>query len=102
MAMGGVGLDMGKKDSAETSPTRAGGGQTRSVSVACGAPSVFHFASSAPSLGTIGSSRGLPDFVGPSFPLRTLAHTVSTVAPRSTDPQRSAIALSDHRPASEL
>jgi hypothetical protein len=84
------------------SPTRVGGGQTRSVSVVRGPHAVFHFASSAPSFGAIGTLRGLPDFGGPTLPLRTLARTVSTLAPRSTDPQRSAIASRDHRPASKL
>jgi hypothetical protein len=63
---------------------------------------VFHFASSARSFGAIGTLRSLPEFGGPTLPLRTLARTVSTLAPRSTGPQRSTIASPGRRPASKF
>jgi hypothetical protein len=44
------------------SPTRLGGGQTRSVSALRGADAAFHLANSAPSLGAIGTLRALPDW----------------------------------------
>src|ERR1022692_3191420 len=80
------------RDTAPLGMIRNGGGQTRSTSLACGPLSVCHFASSVPSLGAIGTRRGLPPLVGPSLPNRTDDRTVIVLASRSTDPQRSAYA----------
>src|SRR6184192_3455194 len=71
------------RDTAPLGRIRNGGGQTRSTSLTCGALAVFHVPSSAPSLGAIGTRRGLPPLVGPSLPNRTDDRTVIVLASRS-------------------